>query len=66
MIIYINDQPLFLESPCTLQEILVQKNSVAGHIAIAINKQFIPKAMFASMILQEGDRIDLITPMQGG
>lgn len=66
MIIYINDQPLSLESSCTLQEMLEQENSIAAHIAIAINNRFIPRSMFASTILQEGDRMDLITPMQGG
>ncbi|QEY50871.1 sulfur carrier protein ThiS [Legionella longbeachae] len=66
MIIYINNQPLSLDSSCTLHEMLEQKNKCAAHIAIAINNQFIPKSMFCSTILQEGDRIDLITPMQGG
>ncbi|KTD06209.1 thiamine biosynthesis protein ThiS [Legionella gratiana] len=66
MIIYINDQPLSLDSSCTLQEVLDQKNNSAAHLAIAINNQFIPRTLFASTTLQEGDRIDLITPMQGG
>lgn len=66
MIIYINDQPLSLDFSCTLQEMLEQKNKSAAHVAIAINNQFIPKSMFTRTIVQDGDRIDLITPMQGG
>ncbi|CAM2780088.1 thiamine biosynthesis protein ThiS [Legionella steigerwaltii] len=66
MIIYINNKPLTLDKSCTLQEMLEQKKNVAAHVAIAINNQFIPKSMFVNTILHEGDRIDLIVPMQGG
>jgi len=66
VIIYINDKPLNLDASCTLQEMLAQKTGVAAHVAIAINNQFIPKSMFADTVLREGDRIDLIVPMQGG
>jgi sulfur carrier protein len=45
---------------------LEQKSTIATHVAIALNNHFIPKAMFANTFLQEGDRIDLIIPMQGG
>jgi sulfur carrier protein len=66
MIIYLNDKPLSLEHPCSLAEMLFANNAVAQHIAVAINNQFIPKPLFASTQLHEGDRIDLIVPMQGG
>ncbi|WP_392537609.1 sulfur carrier protein ThiS [Legionella sp. 227] len=66
MIIYINDEPLTVDASSTLQAILEQKNGIAAHVAIAINNQFIPKSMFAETTLCEGDRIDLIVPMQGG
>lgn len=66
MVIYLNDQPLSLETVCTLKEILVENNAFSEHMAVAINNQFIPKPMFSSTVVQEGDRIDLIVPMQGG
>ncbi|KTC79055.1 sulfur carrier protein ThiS [Legionella cherrii] len=66
MIIYINDKPLTVDASSTLQAILERKNGIAAHAAIAINNQFIPKSMLAETTLCEGDRIDLIVPMQGG
>ncbi|KTD03281.1 sulfur carrier protein ThiS [Fluoribacter gormanii] len=66
MIIYINDKPYTLDSSCTLQEMLEQREGIAAYVAIAINNQFVPKSMFSNTILCEGDRIDLIVPMQGG
>lgn len=66
MIIYINDKPCTLDSSCTLKEMLEQREGIAAYVAIAINNQFVPKSMFSNTILCEGDRIDLIVPMQGG
>ncbi|WP_454780676.1 sulfur carrier protein ThiS [Legionella sp. WA2022007384] len=66
MIVYINDKPLTLDSSCILQEMLEQRVGIAAHVAVAINNQFVPKYMFSKTILCEGDRIDLIVPMQGG
>lgn len=66
MIIYINNKPLSLEASCSLQEMLRHQELFAAHMAIALNHQFVPNSKFSSTILQEGDRIDLIVPMQGG
>lgn len=66
MIIYLNEQPLSLGVPCTLQEMLEQTERITDHMAIAVNHQFVPKLLFSSVILHEGDRVDLIVPMQGG
>ncbi|MBI2786160.1 MAG: sulfur carrier protein ThiS [Legionella longbeachae] len=66
MIIYINNEPLFLDVCCSLEELVEQKSNIEEHMAIAINHQFVPKSKFCSTFLQEGDRIDLIIPMQGG
>jgi sulfur carrier protein len=66
MMVYLNGYPLSLESSCSLGEMLLKKAALAEHMAVAINNQFIPRPMFASTQLQEGDRIDLIIPMQGG
>ncbi|STY28788.1 thiamine biosynthesis protein ThiS [Legionella wadsworthii] len=66
MIIFINEQPVKMDSACTLKELLEKREYIGAHVAIAINNQFIPKSNFSHTILCEGDRIDLIVPMQGG
>jgi sulfur carrier protein len=35
-------------------------------MACAINTQFVPKGQYASRELQNGDRIDVVAPVQGG
>ena len=34
--------------------------------AVAVNEEFIPKSAYADVSLIEGDRIELLIPMQGG
>lgn len=37
-----------------------------GAIATAVNGQFIPKTQRLDIALSEGDRIEVVAPMQGG
>jgi len=34
--------------------------------AVAVNQVFVPRSEYASTVLQEGDRVELLVPMQGG
>jgi sulfur carrier protein len=34
--------------------------------AVAVNEEFIPKSAYADVSLMDGDRIELLIPMQGG
>lgn len=35
-------------------------------VAIAVNGAFVPKSDHARTILSEGDRVEIVAPMQGG
>ncbi|GEM_PF-897745 len=49
-----------------LLEILRAHDYCQEYIAIAINRVFVPKHLHATIFLQAGDVIDIISPMQGG
>lgn len=63
--IYFNDESHQIKSQ-SLQEFLLHKNHIDLHFAIAINNQFIPRTAYSTTLLSEGDRLDIIVPMQGG
>jgi sulfur carrier protein len=44
----------------------VQRLQPQGPYASAVNLQFVPKARYASTMLAEGDRIEIIAPVTGG
>ncbi len=50
----------------TLEEFLNSLDVEIGYAAIAINREFVPRAEFAQVILQAGDKIECVMPMQGG
>lgn len=35
-------------------------------VAVAVNESFVPKGDHAQHVLQDGDRIEIVAPMQGG
>ena len=37
-----------------------------GAIATAVNGEFIPKTQRLAIVLSEGDRVEVVAPMQGG
>lgn len=49
----------------TLAELLPTLTS-ACEFAVAINEEFVPKGAYAEVRLVEGDRIELVIPMEGG
>jgi len=61
-----NDQLVMLDSPLNLSEFLMMHSRQKGCYAVALNRQFIAKSNYITQLLQEGDHIELITPMQGG
>ena len=64
--IRINEKMCLLEKGHALSDLLKQEGFEHPHFAVAINKQFIPRHCYEITILQEGDCIDVVTPMQGG
>lgn len=63
--VYFNDECHQIKSQ-SLHEFLLHKNHRDLHFAIAINNQFIPRTAYSTTLLDEGDRVDVIVPMQGG
>ena len=50
----------------TLKELLEALGFAKGGFAVAINVTFVPVNRYDETILQEGDKIDILAPVQGG
>jgi sulfur carrier protein len=64
--ILLNGKTLQLSEPLTIVELLAQKHFDSDCFALAINKEFVPKSFYTLKIIQHGDILDVVTPMQGG
>ena len=63
--IWINDAPFTLPQGSTLAQ-AIEQFGVTGPFAAAVNLDFVPKTLYASTLLKNGDHIELITPITGG
>ncbi|WP_170468299.1 sulfur carrier protein ThiS [Ruegeria arenilitoris] len=49
----------------TLAELL-QECGFSGRVATAVNEDFVPSSLRASHKIKDGDRVEVVAPMQGG
>jgi sulfur carrier protein len=66
MTVYVNSSPKQLREKLSVRQALLDWGSDDTGIAIALNECFLPKSLYAETLLQAGDRLELLTPMQGG
>lgn len=52
-------------SASTLADVLVEQN-LSGRVATAVNEVFVPVGLRATHTLNDGDRVEVLAPMQGG
>lgn len=62
----LNDQPRQI-APNTNISTLLKTHLRAGQpCAVAINQAIVPCHCFDSTLIQAGDKVDIVTPLQGG
>ena len=64
--IYINDEALAVPAKASLEAVLMAQSGLQEPYAVALNHCFIPHTKYAQTVLQAGDRVDILQPMQGG
>ena len=45
---------------------LLEECGFSGRVATALNQEFVPAGLRATKPLRDGDRIEVLAPMQGG
>ena len=62
----LNDTLVNVAPQATLQDLMPQWNPDGGKCVVAVNREFVPRASYAQIILHDGDEIDLVKPVWGG
>lgn len=65
MTLLLNGQPQTVSAK-TLAEALIELGYEDKIVATAVNGSFVPARLRAGVRLNEGDRIEIVAPMQGG
>ncbi|HAO32955.1 MAG TPA: sulfur carrier protein ThiS [Candidatus Competibacter sp.] len=66
MIIEVNGEKKELANPRSLAEAIEILGYGGARIAVACNEEFVPRSQYAALQLQNGDRLEIVSPMQGG
>jgi sulfur carrier protein len=64
--IFLNGESSSLNKPETLDLALMEWGYQDGCYAIAINETFVPRSQYHQQLINEGDRIDVVSPLEGG
>jgi sulfur carrier protein len=62
----VNGEIREVDSPCTVQSLLDQLALGARRVAVAINRDVIPRSSFPSHELAAGDRVEILEAVGGG
>jgi sulfur carrier protein len=53
-------------APITLTELVLMISDRESGIAVAVNSEVVPRSTWSSTALADGDRVDVVTAVQGG
>ncbi len=66
MHITLNGKPRELPEHSTLADALSACGFEASEVAVAIDTAFVPRSQYASRVLQAGEQVEVLAPVQGG
>lgn len=64
--IQFNGELFSVEEGISLNTLLDEKGYQGSSFAVAINECFVPRSQWQKSTLQSGDRLEVLTAMQGG
>jgi sulfur carrier protein len=63
--IWINNEPVQLTTPATVAD-AVEQAQLKPPFAAAVNLQFVARAQYTQHTLNDGDKVEFISPITGG
>ena len=64
--IQLNGEPYMIEGDARLTTLIERLKMKPGRIAVELNREIVPKAEHASVVLRDGDQLELINFVGGG
>ena len=66
MKISVNGETREAEPPCSVADLLDRFGYATGEVAVAVNGEFIPRAIHVRQAVEDGDELDIVAPQAGG
>ena len=61
-----NGKDMEVADGLSVEGLLAQLGVKRQYMAVAVNREVTPKAVYAATTLREGDRVEIVRPMGGG
>jgi sulfur carrier protein len=62
----VNGEPREVASGTTLAQVVVQLSAAPSGVAAAVNEAVVPRSAWDATALADGDRVEILTAVQGG
>lgn len=62
----VNGEARVLAGPTSLDELVTALTTARSGVAAAVNETVVPRGRWATTPLREGDRVEILTAVQGG
>ena len=62
----VNGESLMMQESCTLLQFLEKRNCVLDRVAVELNGDVVPKALYESTIITDDDTIEIVSFIGGG
>jgi len=66
MQVTVNGQPMEVEEGTSLEALLARLRVTREFTAVAVNREVAPRSVYATTLLRDGDRLEIVHPMGGG
>ena len=66
MNVSVNGEPHVLAGPLSLDVLVATLTTASAGVAAAVNEAVVPRSRWSATVLGEGDRVEVLTAVQGG
>jgi sulfur carrier protein len=66
MVVTVNGKPMDLPEGLTVDGLLARLEIRREYTAVALNREVTPKSGYATAVLRDGDKVEIVRPMGGG
>ncbi|MGV9254037.1 sulfur carrier protein ThiS [Streptomyces sp. NPDC003697] len=66
MTVFVNGEPRGIDPGTALDAVVRSLTAAPAGVAAALNETVVPRAQWPATVLAEGDRVEVLTAVQGG
>jgi len=66
MQIFLNGAQRDLAQGITIASLLEESGRGSGHVAVEVNREIVPRSLHTKYVLNEGDRVEIVSAIGGG